>query len=74
MREHEPGLQEDAKNLSVVSGSAVVAALITIGLFVNKATAAPEAVAVPLIVSRARLLAVVAVTRVSVMPPVTPAS
>ena len=29
MREHEPGLQEDAKNLSVVSGSAVVAALIT---------------------------------------------
>lgn len=43
MREHEPGLQEDAKNLSVVSGSALVAALITIGLFVNKATAAPEA-------------------------------
>ena len=46
MREHEPGLQEDAKNLSVVSGSAVVAALITIGLFVNKATAAPEAAVV----------------------------
>jgi len=43
MREHEPGLQEDAKNLSVVTGSAIVAALITMGLFVNRVTAAPEA-------------------------------
>jgi hypothetical protein len=42
MTEHEPGLQEDAKNLSVVTGSALVAALITLGLFVNKVTAAPE--------------------------------
>ena len=42
MREHEPRLQEDAKNLSVVTGSALVAGLITIGLFVNKATATPE--------------------------------
>ena len=42
MREHEPRLQEDAKNLSVVTGSALVAALITLGLFVNRATAAPE--------------------------------
>jgi hypothetical protein len=42
MREHEPALQEDAKNLSVVTGSAIVAALITMGLFVNRVTAAPE--------------------------------
>ncbi len=45
MREHEPGLQEDAKNLSVVTGSAIVAALITVALFANKAmTATPEPV------------------------------
>lgn len=43
MREHEPGIQEDAKNLSVVTGSAVLAALITIGLVANAATAEPEA-------------------------------
>ena len=43
MREHEPELQEDAKNLSVVTGSALLAALITMGLFVNQVTAAPEA-------------------------------
>lgn len=42
MLEHEPGLQEDAKNLSVVTGSAIVAALITVGLFVNQMSAAPE--------------------------------
>lgn len=42
MREHEPGLQEDAKNLSVVTGSALLAALITIGLVANQMTAAPE--------------------------------
>jgi hypothetical protein len=42
MREHEPGLQEDAKNLSVVTGSALLAALITVGLFVSRANAAPE--------------------------------
>ncbi len=46
MREHEPGLQEDAKNLSVVTGSALLAALITLGLVVNKVTAAPEAAVV----------------------------
>jgi hypothetical protein len=40
--EHEPGLREDAKNLSVVSGSAILAALITLGLVVNQLTAAPE--------------------------------
>lgn len=40
--EHEPGLKEDAKNLSVVTGSAVLAALVTLGLFVNQMTAAPE--------------------------------
>lgn len=43
MREHEPGLQEDAKNLSVVTGSALLAALITIGLVANKMVAAPQA-------------------------------
>lgn len=40
--EHEPGLKEDAKNLSVVTGSAILAGLITLGLFVNQMTAAPE--------------------------------
>ncbi|MDA0328021.1 MAG: hypothetical protein O2958_03250 [Gemmatimonadetes bacterium] len=44
--EHEPGLREDAKNLSVVTGSAIVAALITMGLFVNQMTAAPERIVV----------------------------
>lgn len=42
MREHEPGLKEDAKNLSVVTGSAILAALVTIGLVANQMTAAPE--------------------------------
>ncbi len=40
--EHEPGLREDAKNLSVVTGSAILAGLFTLGLFVNQMTAAPE--------------------------------
>jgi len=40
--EHEPGMREDAKNLSVVTGSAIIAALVTMGLFVNQMTAAPE--------------------------------
>ena len=40
--QHEPGMKEDAKNLSVVTGSAIIAALITMGLFVNRMTAAPE--------------------------------
>lgn len=42
MREHEPELKEDAKNLSVVTGSAILAALVTIGLVANQMTAAPE--------------------------------
>lgn len=42
MREHEPALQEDAKNLSVVTGSALLAALITIGLVANQMVASPE--------------------------------
>lgn len=44
--EHEPGITEDAKNLSVVTGSAIIAALITVGLFVNQMTAAPESIVV----------------------------
>lgn len=40
--EHEPGLKEDAKNLSVVTGSALFAGLVTLGLFVNQMSAAPE--------------------------------
>lgn len=39
---HEPGLKEDAKNLSLVTGSALVAALLTIGLLANQMRAAPE--------------------------------
>jgi len=46
MREHEPGLKEDAKNLSVVTGSAILAALVTIGLVANQMTAAPEQIIV----------------------------
>ena len=42
MMEHEPGLQEDAKNLSVVTGSAILAALITLGLVVNSVAAVPD--------------------------------
>jgi hypothetical protein len=42
MREHEPGLHEDAKNLSVVTGSAILAALITIGLVTNQMVASPD--------------------------------
>ena len=38
---HEPGLQEDAKNLSLITGSALVAALLTIGLLANQMRAAP---------------------------------
>jgi hypothetical protein len=44
--QHEPGLEEDAKNLSVVTGSAILAALVTMGLFVNQMNAAPEEVVV----------------------------
>lgn len=39
---HEPGIKEDAKNLSVVAGSAAVAALITLGLLASRSVAAPE--------------------------------
>lgn len=39
---HEPGLKEDAKNLSVVGGSAAVAALITLALIASRSNAAPE--------------------------------
>jgi hypothetical protein len=39
---HEPGLKEDAKNLSLVTGSALVAVLLTIGLLANQMRAAPE--------------------------------
>lgn len=39
---HEPGLKEDAKNLSVVGGSAAVAALITLALLAARSNAAPE--------------------------------
>ena len=42
MMEHEPKIQEDAKNLSVVTGSAILAGLITIALVANAATAEPE--------------------------------
>ena len=38
---HEPGLKEDAKNLSLVTGSALVAALLTIGLLATQMRAAP---------------------------------
>ena len=38
----EPGLKEDAKNLSLVTGSALVAALLTIGLLATQMRAAPE--------------------------------
>ena len=41
--EHEPGIEDDAKNLSVVTGSAILAGLITLGLFVSQVTAEPEA-------------------------------
>lgn len=44
--QHEPGLEEDAKNLSVVTGSAILAALVTLGLFVNQMNASPEEVVV----------------------------
>ena len=37
---HEPGLKEDAQNLSLIAGSGIVAALITAGLL--SAAAAPE--------------------------------
>jgi hypothetical protein len=42
MKEHEPELREDAKNLSVVTGSALLAGLITLGLFVNQMQAEPQ--------------------------------
>lgn len=38
----EPGVREDAKNLSLVTGSAVVAVALTIGLLASQMTAAPE--------------------------------
>lgn len=38
----EPGLKEDAKNLSLITGSALVAALLTIGLLANQMRAAPQ--------------------------------
>ncbi len=42
MVEHEPQIQEDAKNLSVVTVSAILAGLITIALVANVATPEPE--------------------------------
>ncbi len=44
--EHEPDLKEDAKNLSVVAGSAIFATLVTLGLLVNQAVRAPERIVV----------------------------
>lgn len=43
---YEPGLKEDAKNLSVITGSAVVAAVVTIALIAANSNAAPEPVVV----------------------------
>lgn len=43
---HEPGLKEDATNLSVVAGSAAVAALATIALLAANSNAAPEPIVV----------------------------
>ncbi len=43
---HEPGLKEDAKNLSVIGGSAALAALATIALLAANSNAAPEPVVV----------------------------
>lgn len=42
MREHEPELREDAKNLSLITGSAIVAGLLTIGFFVSRMAAEPD--------------------------------
>jgi hypothetical protein len=39
---HEPGLKEDAKNLSLITGSGLVAVLLTIGLLANQIRAEPE--------------------------------
>lgn len=39
---HEPGLKEDAKNLSLVTGSALVATLLTLGLLASQMRAAPD--------------------------------
>ncbi len=43
---HEPGVKEDAKNLSVIAGSAAVAALATIALLAANSNAAPEPIVV----------------------------
>ena len=42
MREHEPELREDAKNLSLITGSALIAGLLTVGFFVSRAVAGPD--------------------------------
>ena len=43
---HEPGLQEDAKNLSLVTASGLAAVLLTLGLLANQVRATPERVVV----------------------------
>lgn len=43
---HEPGLKEDAQNLSVVAGSAAVAALVTLAIIAASSSAAPEPITV----------------------------
>lgn len=42
MMRHEPGLREDAKNLSIVAGSAMLAALLTAGLVSARLGSAKE--------------------------------
>lgn len=39
---YEPGLKEDAKNLSVITGAAAFAALVTLALIAGSSNAAPE--------------------------------
>jgi len=58
MMEHEPEFHEDAKNLSVVTGSAILAGLITVGLLANAPMVAPETTVVreirPVVVEETR--------------------
>lgn len=64
---HEPGVKEDAKNLSVIAGSAAVAALATLALLAANSTAAPE----PLVVKEIQPVVVeVAVEPAPVAEPV----
>lgn len=65
---HEPGLKEDAKNLSVVAGSAAMAALLTIALIGARANAAPR----PIIVREVRPPPVVVEPEPVAEPPAPP--